>query len=407
MMHREFSMKYNTQKLYDLPEGNRQEDAPRRVERKKRRRKWLWLTLLTVLILAGVAAALLWDANAFDGLRRSVIYARAEKDETGCAKLYSYDSDEARCFAPLGGSLAILSEGRLQVLNEHSEVAWSATVHFLSPALVSGGDTAVAYDIGGDEVYVLSPLGLRWQKTMPGAVLEASVADNGNVVICHEQSGHKGAVTVYDGTGEPVFSYGSASRFLMTGALSRDGNTLAAVTMGQETGVFESFLTVYRTDSDKAVSSGAVCPGIVYDLHPFDGGFCAVAEEGLYWTDKNGKALCAYPYNGLFLRRCEVSDGQFAALLLSRYRTGSETELITVDGEGNELGGVHLQREVLDLSASGRYVAVLCTDRLIIYDKFLTELASLPFVSQTRVVFMRADGSAVLAGADSASLYLP
>lgn len=401
-------MKYNTQKLYDLPEGNRQEDAPRRVEKKKkRRRKWLWLTLLTVLILAGVAAALLWDANAFDGLRRSLLYARAEKDETGCAKLYSYDSDEARCFAPLGGSLAILSEGRLQVLNEHSEVAYSATVHFLAPALSANGDTAVGYDIGGDTVYVLSPLGLRWQKTVPGAVLEASVADNGNVVVCHEQSGHKGAVTVYDSVGEPVFAYGSASRFLMTGALSRDGNTLAAITMGQETGVFESFLTLYRTDSDKAVASAAVCPGIVYDLCPFDSGFCAVAEEGLYWLDKNGTATATYPYNGLFLRRCQVSDGNFAAVLLSRYRTGSETELITVDGEGNELGGITLSREVLDLSASGRYVAVLCTDRLIIYDKFLTELASLPFVSQTRAVFMRSDGSAVMAGADSASLYLP
>ena len=34
-----FSMKYNTQKLYDLPEGNRQEDAPRRVAKKKRRRR--------------------------------------------------------------------------------------------------------------------------------------------------------------------------------------------------------------------------------------------------------------------------------------------------------------------------------------------------------------------------------
>ena len=145
-------MKHNTQKLYDLPEGNRQEDAPRRVAKKKRRRRWLWLTLLTVLILSGVAAALLWDANEFDGLRRSLLYARAEKDETGCAMLYSYDSDEARCFAPVGGSLAILSEGRLQVLNEHSEVAYSTTVHFLSPALVSNGDTAVAYDIGTKEV---------------------------------------------------------------------------------------------------------------------------------------------------------------------------------------------------------------------------------------------------------------
>ena len=210
-----------------------------------------------------------------------------------------------------------------------------------------------------------------------------------------------------DSVGEPVFAYGSASRFLMTAALSRDSGTLGAVTMGQESGVFESFLTVYRTDSDKAVSTNPICPGLVFDLTAFGSGFCAVAEESLCWLDKNGAVSATYPYNGLFLRRCAVSDGNFAAVLLSRYRTGSETELITVDGEGNELGGVRLQREVLDMSASGRYVAVLCTDRLIIYDKFLTELASLPFVSQTRAVFMRSDGSAVMAGADSASLYLP
>lgn len=401
-------MKHNTQKLYDLPQGNVQEDAPRRVARKKpRRRKWLWLTLVTVLVLLGVAVALLWDANSFDGLRRSVIYARAEKDETGCAKLYSYDSDEARCFAPLGGSLAILSEGRLQLLNEHSEVVYSTSVHFLSPALAHSGDTAVAYDIGGDEVYVLGSNGLRWQKTMDGAVLTASAHEDGSVVVCHEKSGYKGAVTVFDAAGEPTFSFGSASRFMMTAALSRDGGTLAVVTMGQEAGVFESFLTLYRTNSEKPLATTPICSGVIYSLNHFGGDFCAVGEEGIYWLDKNGASLASYTYNGLFLRRCHISDGGFAAMLLSRYRTGSQTTLITVDGEGNELGGVTLEREVLDMSVAGRYVAVLCTDRLLIYDKFLTEVASLPSVSQTRAIFMRDDGSAVLAAAGSASLYLP
>ena len=401
-------MKYNTQKLYDLPEGNVQEDAPRRVARKKpKRRKWLWLTLVTILVLAGVAAALLWDANSFDGLRRSVIYARAEKDETGIAKLYSYDSDEARCFAPMGGSLAILSEGRLQVLDEHSTVLYSTAVHFLAPALAGGDSSAVAYDIGGDELYALTPAGLGWTKTMGGAVLEASVAEDGSIVVCHEESGCKGAVTVFDGAGQPTFSFRSASRFVMTAALSRDGGTLAAVTMGQEKGVFESFMTLYRTNSEKPHATATICSGLVYALHPFDSGFCAAAEDGLYWFDKNGVALADYTFNGLFLRRCTVSDGDFAAVLLSRYRTGSQTTLITVDGEGNELGGTALDREVLDLSVAGRYVAVLCTDRLIIYDKFLTELASLPYVSQTRAVFMRNDGSAVLAAASTAGLYLP
>lgn len=62
---------------------------------------------------------------------------------------------------------------------------------------------------------------------------------------------------------------------------------------------------------------------------------------------------------------------------------------------------------MLDISAAGRYVAVLLSDRLTIYDKYLTEVATLPDVSEARAILMRSDGSAVVAGASGASLYLP
>ena len=102
-----------------------------------------------------------------------------------------------------------------------------------------------------------------------------------------------------------------------------------------------------------------------------------------------------------------VGDGGWAALLLSRYKSGGYASLIIVDGDGNELGGCDIDGEVLDISTAGRYVAVLFSDRLTIYDKYLTEVATLPDVSEVRAVLMRADGSAVLAGASGASLYLP
>ena len=63
--------------------------------------------------------------------------------------------------------------------------------------------------------------------------------------------------------------------------------------------------------------------------------------------------------------------------------------------------------EVLGISAAGRYIAVLYSDRLTIYDKNWNEHATLEGVSTARQVLMRADGSAVLAGSASASLYLP
>lgn len=400
-------MKKDTQSIYDLPQGDLQEEQPRRLRQKKKPRKWLWLTLTVLVVLGAVAAAVLWDANSFDGLRRSIIYARAEKDETGCAKLYYYENDATSRFAAIDGSLVTVAANQVRLLDERSQVLYQNSVRFLHPDLVSGGGVAVAYDIGGTALYALDSKGLRWQQETEGELLAVTVNPHGYVTAVYNKSGAKAAVTVWDSNGAAVFTFQSAQRFVMTAALGQDDRTLAAVTMGQEDGKFQSFLVLYHTDSDKMVATTPVDGGVAYALETLQREFCAVTEQGLYLLDSGGELKASYSYGGQFLRRCVVGDGGWAALLLSRYKSGGYASLITVDGDGNELGGCDIDGEVLDISTAGRYVAVLFSDRLTIYDKYLTEVATLPDVSEVRAVLMRADGSAVLAGASGALLYLP
>lgn len=400
-------MKKDTQSIYDLPQGDLQEEQPRRLRQKKKSRKWLWLTLTVLVVLGAVAAAVLWDANSFDGLRRSIIYARAEKDETGCAKLYYYENDATSRFAAIDGSLVTVAANQVRLLDERSQVLYQNSVRFLHPDLVSGGGVAVAYDIGGTALYALDSKGLRWQQETAGELIAVTVNPHGYVTAVYNKSGAKAAVTVWDSNGAAVFTFQSAQRFVMTAALGQDDRTLAAVTMGQEDGKFQSFLVLYHTDSDKMVATTPVDGGVAYALETLQREFCAVTEQGLYLLDSGGELKASYSYGGQFLRRCVVGDGGWAALLLSRYKSGGYASLITVDGDGNELGGCDIDGEVLDISTAGRYVAVLFSDRLTIYDKYLTEVATLPDVSEVRAVLMRADGSAVLAGASGASLYLP
>ena len=400
-------MKKDTQSIYDLPQGDLQEEQPRRLRQKKKPRKWLWLTLIVLVVLGAVAAAVLWDANSFDGLRRSIIYARAEKDETGCAKLYYYENDATSRFAAIDGSLVTVAANQVRLLDERSQVLYQNSVRFLHPDLVSGGGVAVAYDIGGTVLYALDSKGLCWQQETEGELIAVTVNPHGYVTAVYNKSGAKAAVTVWDNNGAAVFTFQSAQRFVMTAALGQDDRTLAAVTMGQEDGKFQSFLVLYHTDSDKMVATTPVDGGVAYALETLQREFCAVTEQGLYLLDSGGELKASYSYGGQFLRRCVVGDGGWAALLLSRYKSGGYASLITVDGDGNELGGCDIDGEVLDISTAGRYVAVLFSDRLTIYDKYLTEVATLPDVSEVRAVLMRADGSAVLAGASGASLYLP
>lgn len=399
-------MDNNTNNWKEFTLGNPQEEKPRRVA--KRRRRPLLALLAVAAVLAGiVTAAVLLDRSGFDGLRRSIIYAKAVKDENGCAQLYRYNSDQSGHFASLDGSLVSVSMHQLTVLDEKNRTLYDESVKFQTPSLQSRGGRAVAYDVGGTEVYVLSDKGLVYKLDCAGEVLNASLNQKGWLTVVCGESGCKAAVRVYDAEGEAVFAFRSSDRFVMTAALSADSRTLAAVTMGQENGVFASYVVFYRVNSDKEAGRCTLRGSVVYDLNAAGSGFCAVTEEQLCFLSGDGVMTAAYDYGGDYLRRVSVSDDGYAAVLLGRYRTGTQHRIVTVNGEGKELAALEIDAEVASLSAAGRYVAVLTGEELVIYDKQLKPCAQLQEVSQAREVLMRSDGSAVLAGSMAASLYLP
>ena len=153
----------------EFDQGNLQEEAPRRVQRRKRPElKPIWFAAGAVVLLAVVLIAALTDTTAFDGLRRSVTYARAKKDETGCAQLYHYAADRTSCFASLDGSLAIVTNSQLLVMQEDGQVVCNETVKWTSCTVTGTGSLAAAYDIGGSDVYVRNAQGLVRKITCGG-----------------------------------------------------------------------------------------------------------------------------------------------------------------------------------------------------------------------------------------------
>ena len=393
-------------KKMDFGRGNPQEETPKRIEKKDRRR-WLYLGGVVLGIMLVVLAAVLWDSTAFDGLRRAVLYASAEKDETGCAKLYTYASEKDGCYASVGGSLIQATPRRILVLGEDGEARYNADVKFTRSAVCSNGEVAAVYDLGGTDIYVLSDRGLVRQMTAEGTILSCTINEKGMLAVTTNKSGYKAAVTVYDEAGEKAFAFNSSDRFLMTAAVSRDGRQMAAVTLGQSEGVFASNLVIYGLDSTEPLADSRLTGSAVYDVGVVGKRWCAVGEDGLHFLVTGGEEAAYYDFEGTYLRRCSLEGEGFAALLLGRYKSGTQTQLVTVDEEGAQLAILDVDKEVLSLSAAGKYVAVLYSDELAIYDRNLEVCARLEDMSSATRVLMRADGSAVLVGADAASLYLP
>ena len=386
--------------------GDPQQEAPKRIKKKTAPRRTLRVLLAVVaLVLAAVAAFVLLDRTAFDGLRRSIAYMQAEKDESGCAKLYQYNGDGTSVYADLDGCLLVASGKEITLLDAKGNAVYHTALQAGQVAVTAEDGFAVVYEIGGKSLHLLDSKGLVKEMTIGGEIFSVEMGAGGKFAVTLKKTGYKTAVSVYNGKGEPLYEFSSAQKYLMTAAVSENGKYMAAAAMGQDSGTFVSSLQIYKLTSDTQQADASVDGG-VYELGAVDGRFCAVTDKALCFV-KNDGAVTEYSYQGATLSRCSLGGGKFAAVLLENYSSGGLTHLATVNTAGEEIASLAVESEVLDLSAAGRYLTVLYSNRLVIYDQKLQPCTVLEDVSSARRVLMRADGSAVLVGTNAASLYLP
>ena len=380
-----------------------EEEAP---AKRGRLRRFLLFALVLLAVLGVVVVAAWRDGTGFDALHRLFSYG----GEEGAGEIrYSYSDSDSNRFALLGDTLVVLSDTELRVLGPDGQEIWSTPVRMGSPALETGGGLAVAYDVGGTELYVVDEEGERSALTATEEYpfLSARLNGDGWLAVTAGLEGYKGGVTVYDDRMEEIFLYKASKRFVLDACVTEDCSALAAVTLGQENSTFVSNVVLYELDQEEPYADYDVSDGLAAAIGEQRDRLIMMADTCLTSAGLDGEVHAVYPYNGAYLREFDLRGDGFTALLLNRYKAGGLGRLVTVDPEGEEIASLDVNREILSLSAAGDYLAVLYMDSAVIYTEELEVYASLEGTDYAREVLMRPDGSVLLLGAESARLFLP
>ena len=394
--------------LDNLPreELERKQAAPRR--RGTFRRVFIVFAVLSV-VLGAVIFAAYRDLNSFDSVRRLLSYNKVEQDEQGRVGLYSYDADRTNVYALLGERLVVASTTKFSVLANDGTQVFSQSARMTNPAIAVGAHAALVYDVGGVNAFLVGEKGLLrdCSEACDEGILAASLNESDYLVLTTERSGYKSVVSVYDPTGEALFAFNSSDSFVLDACVLRDCKHLAAVTAGDADGVFSSTLNLYSLSSETAESVNVLSGSLVLSLSNVGSKLAALGDDRLTIFGDDGSLAGSYRYEYPYLRAFSTLGANHIALLLSRYKSGSTFRLVTVAPDGEELGTAEINREVLGVSASGKYVAVLCSDSLTVYTSDLSEYAVLEDTGYAKGVIMRDDGTALLLGTSGAWLYIP
>jgi hypothetical protein len=372
-----------------------------------RLRRFLSFLLILLLVLGVVVIAAYRDGTGFDSLRRFFSYGSA-KTESGTVS-YTYDASTENRFAVLNEGLVILSGTELRYIDQNGKQVCTENISMADPALKTGGGCAVAYDVGGTELYVLDEDGIALHLTAEEdePYISASLNHEGWLAVTSEKRNYKGCVSVYDDKMELCFAFNSSERFLTGAQVADDCKTLAAVTLGQKNSVFISDLVLYDLSDTAPKTHNEVTDGLVFDTGILSTTLAAISDTGLTLADTSGEIKAQYGFSGDFLREYSLTGDGYAALLLNRYQSGNVGRLVVVSKDGTETASLDVHEEIRSISAAGRYIAVLYADRCVIYTEELQEYASLTGTGYAREALMRHDGSALLIAAEKANLFLP
>lgn len=378
-------------------------------KRKGRFLRALILLLILAAVLGAVWLATYGDMVGLGGAQQMLTYNSSTPGADGRMEMFRYDSDRSASYRMLGDNLLIVSTTRIQLLGRDGSELWTKTVNFSNPAIAVGSQNAAVYDVGGKDLYILGQRGLLRDMSdkSENGILSVTVNGSDYLALTTIKSGYRAAVTAYNSSGEPVFTFNSSERYISDACVLNDNRHLAVVTLGEAEGVFASRMNFYAFNSEEEVSETTLSGAMVLSLGNLGGKLAALQDDRLTVFDADGSLSGSCRFEYPYLRGYSANGSDFAILLLSRYRSGSAMRLITVDTDGQKRGMLDERREVLDVSAAGRYVAVLLSDSLTIYTSDFTEYATLTETDFAKHVVMRSDGTALLIGTTRATLYVP
>lgn len=362
---------------------------------------------LVVLICAAVAVILLRETVGLDGVRRFVRYLNvSQADADG---RFSFDQHSSNAFAAGDDGLSIASVGGVTVYEENGEELYTFSRGLSNPAAQVGDRVTLAYDVGGTTLLAISHTrGLTADVTAGGTLLDADISTDDAIVYCAVESGKKTVLTVLDEDQNEIYQWLSSSSFLSPCAVADGGGQAAAVAVGQSDHTFSSTLLLFDTGSQDQPVSLPLGNLLVYDLDYLSGQtLCAVGENEAVFAETDGSLSGRFDYDGRYLKDYSLGGDGFLVLALNRYQAGSSYSIVTVDEKTCEPTEQYLGVEVLSVSASGKYLAVLTVDGLSIYTSDLELYGQTQETGAATRVLQRSDGTALLIEGASASLFIP
>ncbi len=172
--------------------------------------------VVAVGIICIVSILVIVNINRFMGNKKQVVSSNAIKGGFNQA-------------VTIGNRLLAESNGEIVCYEKDGNRQWSKEIGFKNPKLIKANNNAVVADINGSTFKQFSDLGITYERTVKGTIINLKANKNGYLAILYKDSNNKSMLQFYNNQGKIIFSDKFYKGVLLDAGISDDNNKYFAV----------------------------------------------------------------------------------------------------------------------------------------------------------------------------------
>ena len=234
-------------------------------------------------------------------------------------------------FEPYSGGVLCVIENSVVLYNKSGEVEWSIPIQLSSPVLKVKGPYILLFEQHGKKVSLYEGDKQLFQVETSEKILTGNISANGDCALITEKTHYKGAVLVYNKSGQEIFSRSFGKNSALAVAIS-DSRRLCVSLLSNENKVTSQivFLNVDKTEEDATLNYD---DSVIFDLDFVGNTLYAFADNALISITNNGKQNWKYEYSDKTLHKYSDNSSNSRLML---FDASNSAELCIVTNSGKE-----------------------------------------------------------------------
>ncbi len=318
---------------------------------------------LLLLIAVMVISAVISRASGVS------VAALGSSEEKG-GIIYDTLPDSIKNIEKYSSGVVMLTDTAVDYLDSAGKKLASNSHQYSQPVIVPKASAILLYDKGGTSFRIEKNSKVYNTYTVASPITCATIDKYGNYAyVLNEDGGFQSHLYVYSYKGKKLFEWGSASDYCIGAAISDNGRNIALSMLSVKNGEYISKVILFSFKGSEAEYSVELPDCTAFRLEFLTGKNLAVfTDNGIYTINKNGEAIKKSDYSPSEIMHSSVSDKGISSVALALHGNTRDSLLTVFNKKFDSVYSLEYSSEIYSTCSSDKYVAVILSDTVEIYD---------------------------------------